>query len=155
MMGAGKTSIGKIAAKKAHCRFIDTDAFIEEQAGMTVAEIFEREGEGSFRQRETEALRSLGKKRNCVISTGGGIVTRKENIALMRESGTVIWLKRDLNAVLQNPRIRRRPLLAKDANVIYELMEKREPLYKKACHFVVYNNEDRLGAVMNILRIMD
>lgn len=131
MMGAGKTSIGKIAAKKAHCRFIDTDAFIEEQAGMTVAEIFEREGEGSFRQRETEALRSLGKKRNCVISTGGGIVTRKENIALMRESGTVIWLKRDLNAVLQNPGFGGGPFWQRTPTLFTSLWKSGSPFIKR------------------------
>ena len=72
----------------------------------------------------------------------------------MRKSGTVIWLKRDLNRVIQNPRIRRRPLLAKDVNVIFRLMEEREPSYKKACHFVVYNDQNRLYAVNEILRII-
>ena len=155
MMGAGKTCIGKILVKKRSLRFIDTDAFIEERAGMTVAEIFDREGEEGFRLRETDALRFLSKKKNCVISTGGGIVTRDENIELMRESGTVVWLKRDLDIIIENPRIRKRPLLAEDPTVIFDLMEKRTPAYKKACHFVVYNNEDRLDTVKELLRIID
>ena len=155
MMGAGKTCIGKIVAKKRRLRFIDTDAFIEVRAGMSVAEIFDREGEEGFRKRETETLRFLSKKKNCVISTGGGIVTREENIELMRNSGTVVWLKRDLNTVIENPRIRKRPLLAEDPTVIFDLMEKRTPAYKKACHFVVYNDEDRMGAVNEILRIIE
>lgn len=155
MMGAGKTCIGKIVAKKRKLRFIDTDAFIETRAEMSVSEIFEREGEEGFRKRETEALRFLSKKKNCVISTGGGIVTREENIDLMRESGTVVWLKRDLNRVIENPRIRRRPLLAKDPTVIFDLMEKRIPAYKKACHFVVYNDDDRMNAVREVLRIIE
>ena len=154
MMGAGKTSIGRIAAEKAHCTFVETDRMIEETAGKTVSEIFETEGEEGFRRRETEMLRSLSKKRNRVVSTGGGIVVKEENIELMRKSGTVIWLKRDLNRVIQNPRIRRRPLLAKDVNVIFRLMEEREPSYKKACHFVVYNDQNRLDAVNEILRII-
>ncbi len=154
MMGAGKTSIGRIVAKKAHCCFVDTDRVIEETAGKTVTEIFESEGEEGFRQRETEVLRRMSKKRNRIVSTGGGIVIREENIELMRKSGTVIWLKRDLNRVIQNPRIRRRPLLAKDVNVIFHLMEEREPFYKKACHFVVYNDQDHMAAVKEILRIM-
>lgn len=154
MMGAGKTCIGRIAAKKKKCRFIDTDVFVENRAGMSVAEIFEAEGEEGFRKRETDALRFLAKKRNCIISTGGGIVMKDENIELMRKSGTVVWLKRDLHKVLESRRIRTRPLLAKDPTVIFDLMKKREPRYKKACHFVVYNDEDRMAAVHEILRII-
>lgn len=154
MMGAGKTCIGKIVAKKKNLRFIDTDSFVEKRAKMSVAEIFEAEGEKGFRKRETEALRILAKKRNCIVSTGGGIVLKDENIDLIRKSGTVVWLKRDLERVLQSRRIRTRPLLAKDPNVIFALMEQRTPRYKKACHFVVYNNEDRIAAVNEILRII-
>lgn len=154
MMGAGKTCIGKIVAQKKKCRFIDTDSFVEKRAGMSVAEIFEADGEKGFRKRETDALRVLSKKRNCVISTGGGIILKPENIELMRKSGTVVWLKRDLNRVLQSRRIRTRPLLAKDPTVIFGLMEQRIPFYKKACHFVVYNDEDRMAAVKEILRII-
>ena len=154
MMGAGKTSIGRIVAREVHCRFADTDRIIEETSGMTVSEIFEAEGEEGFRRRETEVLRSLSEKRNRIVSTGGGIVIKEENIELMRGSGTVIWLKRDLNRVIQNPRIRRRPLLAKDVNAIFRLMEEREPMYKKACHFVVYNDNDRGDAVREIRRII-
>lgn len=154
MMGAGKTSIGKLVAEKVHCRFMDTDQVIVETAGKTVAEIFEEEGEEGFRRRETAVLRSLSKKRNRIVSTGGGIVVKEENIALMRKSGTVIWLKRDLNLVIQNPRMRQRPLLAKDVNAIFRLMDEREPAYKKACHFVVYNDKNRYDTVREVLRIM-
>lgn len=154
MMGTGKTCIGRMVSQQKKCRFIDTDQFVENRAGMSVAEIFEAEGEEGFRKRETEALRFLAKKRNCIISTGGGIVVKDENIELMRNSGTVVWLKRDLNKVLESKRIRTRPLLAKDPTVIFDLMAKRESMYKKACHFVVYNDEDRDLAVDEILRII-
>lgn len=154
MMGAGKTCIGRMVAQRAKCRFIDTDQFVENRVGLSVTEIFETEGEEGFRDRETETLRFLSQKHNCIISTGGGSVLRDENIELMRKSGTVVWLKRDLNKVLESRRIRTRPLLAEDPTVIFELMEKREPQYKKACHFVVYNDEDRDRAVEEILRII-
>ncbi|MBQ6810568.1 MAG: shikimate kinase [Firmicutes bacterium] len=154
MMGAGKTCIGKIVAQKKKCRFIDTDTFVENRAGMSVAEIFEAEGEEGFRKRETEALRFLAKKHNCIISTGGGIILNDENIDLMRNSGTVIWLKRDLHKVLEGRRIRTRPLLAKDPTVIFDLMEKRKHRYQKACHYEVTNDEDRMAAAYEILRII-
>ncbi len=154
MMGAGKTNIGKMVAQRTHRRFVDTDALIEKQTGMTVAELFKREGESGFRARETHVLAVLAKKRNMIVSTGGGVVVTPENIRLMKRSGTVIWLKRDLHTIIANPRIRRRPLLAKNENAIFDLMQAREPLYKKACHFVVYNDGDRRKTVEEILRIV-
>lgn len=154
MMGAGKTCIGKMVAKKTHRRFVDTDALIEKKAGMTVAEIFEREGESGFRFRETVILASLARKKNLIVSTGGGVVVTPENTQLMRKSGTVVWLKRELNTIIANPRIRRRPLLAKNENAIFDIMKAREPLYKKACHFVVYNDDDRMKTVNEILRVV-
>lgn len=154
MMGAGKTCIGKMVAKKTHRRFVDTDALIEKKAGMTVAEIFEREGESGFRFRETVILASLARKKNLIVSTGGGVVVTPENTQLMRKSGTVVWLKRELNTIIANPRIRRRPLLAKNENAIFDIMKAREPLYKKACHFVVYNDDDRMKTVNEILRFV-
>lgn len=155
MMGAGKTCIGKIVAQKKKCRFIDTDTFVENRAGMSVAEIFEAEGEVGFRKRETETLRFLAKKQNCIISTGGGIILRDENIELMRKSGTVIWLKRDLHKVLESRRIRTRPLLAKDPAVIFDLMKQRKERYRKSCHHEVSNDDDRMVAVYEILRIIE
>ncbi len=154
MMGAGKTNIGKMVAQKTHRRFVDIDALIVKHAGMTVAEIFKREGESGFRSRETRALLAQARKRNLIVSTGGGVVVTPENIRLMKRSGTVIWLKRDLHTIIANPRIRRRPLLAKNENAIFDLMQVREPLYKKACHFVVYNDGNRQKTVDEILRIV-
>lgn len=154
MMGAGKTCIGKIVAQMTHRHFVDTDALIEKSAGMTVAEIFAAEGEEGFRNRETEVIAALAKKRNYIVSTGGGVVVTPENRRLMKTSGIVIWLKRNLNTIIANPRIRRRPLLAKNEKIIFDIMNKREPLYKKACDFVVYNDEDRMETVAEILRII-
>ena len=79
---------------------------------------------------------------------------REENITLMRNSGTVIWIKRDPKRILQSPRIRKRPLLANDVNAIYPIWEQRQPLYKKACHFVVYNDGDRENTVQELLKIL-
>ena len=76
---------------------------------------------------------------------------RDENIDLLRKSGTVVWLKRDLKAALSHPRVRNRPLLRKDVNAIYPLMERRAPLYEKACHFSVENDEDLSRVVDRVL----
>lgn len=152
MMGSGKTCIGKMAARKLHRRFADTDALVEKAAGMTVAEIFASLGEAGFRQWEAKVLADLETQRPMVIATGGGIVLSEQNIELMRRSGTVVWLKRDLHTVIQNPRIRLRPLLHDDETQIFRIAAEREPLYKKACHFVVYNDEDRMKTLHHVLR---
>lgn len=154
MMGTGKTCIGKIAAKMSHRRFADTDAMIEEKAGKSVSEIFHIEGEEGFRRRETAALREISSRRGYIVSTGGGIVERPSNIRLMRRSGTVIWLLRDLETVAANPRIKKRPLLAGDETAIFRLMEKRKPMYRRACHYVVKNEGDRGETARKILGIM-
>lgn len=151
MMGAGKTTVGRIAAKKTHCRFIDTDAVIAEKAGKTVEAIFEDEGEDGFRERETAVLRAIAAEKNRIVACGGGVVEREENIDLLRKSGTVIWLKRDLEATLSHPRVRRRPLLRKDVRAIYPLMQRRAPLYERACHHIVENDGDLARVVGRVL----
>ena len=113
--------------------------------------IFKDEGEDGFRRRETAVLKEIAAEKNRIVACGGGIVERDENIDLLRKSGTVIWLKRDLEATLSHPRVRQRPLLQKDANMIYSLMKRRAPLYEKACHHIVYNDEDLSRIVDRIL----
>ena len=76
-MGCGKSTVGKNIARKSGRRFIDMDAYIEEEAGMTVSEIFAREGEEGFRDREHQACLELAQKSNAVIAAGGGALTRR------------------------------------------------------------------------------
>ncbi|MEG1496135.1 MAG: shikimate kinase [Clostridiales bacterium] len=152
LMGSGKTAIGKILAKKIHRRFVDTDGKIEKEYNLPVAKIFANMGEAAFRDIETEVLRDLSKRKNRVVSTGGGAVLRKENIDLMRKSGKVIWLKRRPELILTGTRIHLRPLLAKDPNKIYDIAIEREPLYEAACDFVVINEGDKHKTVADILK---
>ncbi|MBQ3420901.1 MAG: AAA family ATPase, partial [Romboutsia sp.] len=78
-MGVGKTTIGKIIAKKLKLNFVDMDNYIEKREGKSISKIFEAYGEQHFRKLESESLKDLIKSDNIVISTGGGIVTTKEN----------------------------------------------------------------------------
>ncbi len=154
LMGSGKTTLGRILAQRVHRKHVDTDDLIETYFSMAIPQVFAEKGEDAFRDGETEVLCRLSKQRNRIVSTGGGIVLREENITLMRNSGTVIWIKRDPKRILQSPRIRKRPLLANDVNAIYSIWEQRQPLYKKACHFVVYNDGDRENTVQELLKIL-
>lgn len=132
-MATGKTTLGKLAARKAGFRFIDTDREIEKRAGKPIPRIFAEDGEPAFRAIETGVLRALASHERCVISTGGGIVTRAENHPLLQELGFVVWLHTKKTIIFE--RVRRnphRPLLqtADPFATICALVEERKPFYK-------------------------
>lgn len=134
LMGSGKTTVGKIIARKLGWDFIDTDALLISQAdGRSIPEIFAQEGEQNFRQRESAALRSLLGRRNAVIATGGGIVTIPKNRSLIRHLGFVVWLEAPVSLLARRTAHNNdRPLL-QDADPhakLEALLTERGPLYK-------------------------
>ncbi len=135
MPGAGKTTLGKLLAGKMNRKFVDTDAEIEARAGISIPEIFEKLGEEAFRRMETEVLEAFGKEQGLVLSTGGGCVTRAENLPLLRQNGVLVWIKRDTNALPTNGR----PLSAgADLSALYAA---RKPLYEKYADLETENND--------------
>lgn len=92
-MGTGKSSIGRQLAQRLQRSHYDTDHWVEARAGMSIPEIFATQGEAAFRDLETEAARELSRLSGCVISTGGGILGRDENLEILREGGVLICLK--------------------------------------------------------------
>jgi shikimate kinase len=139
-MGSGKTSIGRLVAQRLGFQFVDTDAVIVERAGMPVAKIFERHGEAWFREQETATLRSLGILNRAVISTGGGIVGREENRALLRGLGFVVWLTASEEVIFERvSRNKKRPLLqtADPRATVHDLLEKRRGLYEAVAQFTL------------------
>ena len=133
LMGSGKTTVGRLAAQKLRFTFIDTDQIIIDRAGKPIPGIFAAEGEEGFRRRETEALRLLLGRQGYVIATGGGIVTRPENIPLLRQLGFVVWLAAD-PAVLHRRTMHStdRPLLSRPnpEATLRTLSEARSSLYE-------------------------
>ncbi|HKL48407.1 MAG TPA: shikimate kinase [Desulfuromonadales bacterium] len=134
-MGSGKTTVGRELARRLQIPFVDLDSVIIEQAGMTIPEIFAREGEEGFRHRETQALESLYAVEGSVVATGGGVVTVEENWPLMRDLGPVVYLHARLHTALQ--RIGEgegRPLangMGRETR-LGTLLELRKPLYERA-----------------------
>jgi shikimate kinase len=139
-MGSGKSTVGRLVARRLRFQFLDTDMLIEERARMTIPEIFKRHGEPHFRERETGVLESLKGARRHVFATGGGIVTMPRNIPLLRSLGMVVLLDADTEEIYRRvSRNADRPLLqVEDPKArVMELMAERAPLYQEAAHFRV------------------
>jgi len=143
MMSVGKTTIGKIVAKKQGLEFIDTDINIEKKCSMKISEIFKKKGERFFRiEEEKEVLKSLTKN-NCVIALGGGAFINESIRNSVLKSSISMWLDTDLKTL--NERIKwnkKRPLLDKKNNQIKinKLYSERKNIYKLAYHRIVCDN---------------
>lgn len=134
MPGVGKTTVGGLLGEALGRPFVDLDAEIERVAGMPIPEIFRTRGEAGFREIEAEAAMTASRGRGTVIATGGGTVLREANRRAMRESGTVVWLQRDLSRLPTAGR----PL--SEAKGVEKLYAEREPIYRAAAHLEVDAN---------------
>jgi 3-dehydroquinate synthase len=139
-MGAGKTTIGRILARKLGKRFIDSDHEIEARTGASIPWIFEIEGEESFRRREAEVIRDLCAEDAVVLATGGGAVLNPETRASLKARGIVIYLRANVSSImLRTAHDKSRPLLqtADPRRKLEELLLQREPLYREIAEVVI------------------
>ena len=135
MMGAGKTAVGTALARHLGVPFVDSDDEIVRAANRSIAEIFERDGEGFFRARETEVLSRLLRGRPCVLSTGGGAFMSQTNRDLIGRTGVSVCLRADLELLWQRVRHKStRPLLRTEnpRETLRSLSETRGPVYALA-----------------------
>ncbi|MDA8694202.1 MAG: shikimate kinase AroK [Pseudomonadales bacterium] len=138
-MGAGKTTIGRHLATELSLPFIDTDHEIEERCGANIPWIFDVEGEEGFRLREHKVLDDICQSSPAVIATGGGIIMRDDNRALLKEHGVAVYLHATVKQQLtRTGKDRSRPLLNKGdpKTVLTDLMAIREPLYREVAKSV-------------------
>lgn len=150
MPGSGKSSVGKALAKSLSMEFFDTDEYIERFFG-DISEFFDI-GEDYFREVETKVLKRIVGSNGLVISTGGGVVTKKENIDLLKKTGKVFFLDRSPELLIQNSDLKNRPLLS-GSNIINKVMNlynQRIELYKKAADVRIDNNQGIFQAVRTI-----
>lgn len=136
LSGSGKTSIGRAAARELHWPFIDFDIEIEHRQHASISQIFARDGEQKFRELEQELTRELVTCSGTIMSAGGGWVTNRESVALLRQTGRIIYLRaspEQLVARLATARVRR-PLLEGDnpLEALTRLYESRRALYEEA-----------------------
>ncbi len=141
MMGAGKTTIGIQLAELTVCRWYDTDGMITDKHGK-ISDIFEYYGEAHFRKLETELVKELAEKDDLIISTGGGLVLKKENNELLQKNGKIIFLRASLETLAKRLKVDgTRPLLQTSTESIRDrlskLMIERTPVYEHVADYIV------------------
>ena len=157
MMGSGKTSTGRPLAERLGYGFVDADAVIEQAAGCSIPDIFDRDGEAGFRSLESQVLSAISQRHSLVVATGGGVVTQPENWGMLH-SGIVIWLDVVPDQLLQrlNADSTVRPLLqtADPEAALNALLNERRPLYSEADLTVVINDETPEAVADGILQLV-
>ena len=143
--GSGKSSVGKLLARKLKFNFLDTDKKIEANLNMKISEIITRRGENYFRKIETECLNEINYDSKIVISTGGGIPTIKENLKIMNHYGIMIWLNSTIKTIIKRLEESKeiRPLLGEkiNENELSSLYEQREKYYQLAKFSIKTDNK--------------
>jgi shikimate kinase len=135
-MGSGKSSLGRMAARRLHRPFVDTDAWVESRSGQSVADIFRRQGEAAFRRLEAEAVAAAAARRRLVVATGGGALRDPLNLRRLRQGGVLVALQAEPEVLLARagrlPGVR--PLLdvPDPLGRVRELLAERAELYRQA-----------------------
>jgi shikimate kinase len=153
-MGAGKSTVGKLLAKKLGRRFLDADHVIEDRCGVKIPVIFEMEGEDGFRRREAQAIKDITAEQDVILATGGGAVLLPENRQFLSERGTVIYLHANPMELWHRTRGGEgRPLLKNgDAKKILEnLYAIRDPLYREIADHVIETGKPSVNQLVNTL----
>ncbi|HBZ30443.1 MAG TPA: shikimate kinase [Nitrosomonas nitrosa] len=154
MMGAGKTTIGKLLANHMGKTFIDSDHEIQQRTGVKIPVIFEIEGEAGFRRRETEVLQELVQAENIVLATGGGAVLSGENRTLLRQHGIVVYLSASVDELQRRTRSdKNRPLLQTDDlhARLMELHAQRDALYRETAHIIIDSGKQGVRSLVQRL----
>ena len=153
-MGAGKSTVGKLLAKKLGRRFLDADHVIEGRCGVKIPVIFEMEGEEGFRKRETQALKEITAEQDIILATGGGAVLLAENRKILSERGMVIYLHANPMELFHRTRGGEgRPLLKNgdSRSTLENLYTVRDPLYREIADHVIETGKPSVNQLVNTL----
>ncbi|MEO8674767.1 MAG: shikimate kinase [Casimicrobiaceae bacterium] len=145
--GAGKSTLGRMLARRLGLVFVDADTELEARLGVTIPTIFEIEGEAAFRDREAATLADLVQRTGIVLATGGGVVIRPGNRACLKANGTVLYLHAEPSTLRERTRkSRHRPLLvaADPLARLAELYAQRDPLYREVADSVIESDRERV-----------
>ncbi|HSS70301.1 MAG TPA: shikimate kinase [Casimicrobiaceae bacterium] len=154
MPGCGKSTLGRLLARRLDKRFYDADVELERRLGVSIPVIFELEGEHGFRDREEAVLTDLVTQTNIVLSTGGGVVLRPANRDRLKEGGTVLYLHATPDTLWERTRhSKHRPLLqAPDPFArVQELYAARDALYREVADFVIESDREQVNRLAHRL----
>lgn len=155
MMGAGKTTVGKLLAKQLGKTFIDSDEEIQRRTGVTIPHIFDVEGEAGFRTRESGVIQELLKLDNIVLATGGGAILSADSRPMMKQNGVVVYLKSSVHDLWQRTRHdHSRPLLQTDnpRAKLQELHDLRDPLYMETADVIIHTGKQSVQILLERLQ---
>jgi shikimate kinase len=153
-MGAGKTTVGKLLAKRLGKTFYDSDHEIENRTGVNIPVIFELEGEAGFRKREVMAIEELTAMHDIVLATGGGAVLCKQNRENLSQHGTVVYLRASVNELWHRTKNdKNRPLLQTDdpRAKLEKLYTERDPLYREIADIIIDTGDQSVGSIVQHL----
>lgn len=150
MPGSGKSTIGLMLSRKLEMKFIDMDEHIEKREQKSIMELF-AVSEECFREAETRCAKDLSKMDNRIISAGGGIIKRKENIDFLKKSSTIVFINRSVEDIVSDIDMSTRPLLKDGIKKVYDLYDERIDLYKLYCDIEVVNSGDISEVVKEII----
>lgn len=156
-MGCGKTSVGRRFARQAKREYIDLDLQLEEETGLTVAELFERFGVARFRDLEHEAIRGLARRIGCVVATGGGALTFARNIAAIDRRDTVVFLDAPFEVCYGRIKNSDRPLVRSNTpEALRQLFDTRRAAYLAAASTAVdaaLPHDEVVSALLDVSRL--
>ncbi|MEY3484643.1 MAG: hypothetical protein RLZZ586_366 [Pseudomonadota bacterium] len=153
-MGAGKSTVGRVLARKLNSRFVDSDHALEERCGVKIPTIFEMEGEAGFRKREAQIIEELTQEKGLILATGGGSVLLPENRRALSERGTVVYLHANPIELWHRTKGGEgRPLLQNgDPKAILEnLYALRDPLYREIADHIIETGKPSVNQLVNTL----
>jgi shikimate kinase len=154
LMGAGKSTVGRVLARKLNSRFVDSDHALEERCGVKIPTIFEMEGEAGFRKREGQIIEELTQEKGLILATGGGSVLLPENRRALSERGIVVYLHANPIELWHRTKGGEgRPLLQNgDPKAILEnLYALRDPLYREIADHIIETGKPSVNQLVNTL----
>ena len=137
MLGCGKTTVGKLLARRLRRPCADTDALIEEREGRSIPDIFAQDGEEAFRALELEAARELSGQSGFILACGGGLPLREEAIDPLKKNGLVFWLDRDPGETYDRLNVSRRPLAQSGRDDFIRRYQSRASVYRRWADYII------------------
>ena len=157
IMGAGKTTIGKKLSIDLNRPFIDMDEYLEKKYEMRISDMF-KISEDYFRDHESACCKDMSTQSQTIISTGGGVIKRPENIAYLKKNGIIFYIDRPLDQIVSDVDTSSRPLLKDGAQKLYDLDRERRALYMQSCDYHLINDgtlEDICQKIIDVMKEED